>query len=699
MQEEHLSSAKQSIIGRYNALVYGSGAATVTVYESIVPRPVVAEVIASAQEKLTSLPLDHTPVVRALPPTSRPPAFARNPSFVGRETELAQIATLLKAHDLATVAITGLGGVGKSQLATEFVYRYGQYFEGGVFWLSASNAGALPAEIAQCAVALTQELRLDVRTLPVEEQVQLVCSCWQNPLPRLLLLDNCEDEKLLARWRPPTGGCRVLITSRSGVWHPDLGVSVVPLGVLPRDKSIALLGIYRSDLSIEDRELIAQELGDLPLALSLAGFYLREYQESFLGTPQHYVQALRQASPLEHSSLQQEGDTYTTGHSQHVARTFALSYEQLNSSDTIDATALQLLARIAYFAEGDPIPRNLLRSTIGPENDEEVEDRFVKSLKRVRALGLLTTQQSGACRMHRLLAFFVRQRITSTPVAREAQSAVEEVILSQMREKNNVGYPAPLLPLEEHLRAVVNRSGGRGDTMTADLDEAFGEYLQMTGGYRQAQPYFAYALWIREKSLRSESLASEHHWAAISGLYKLANWAAFGKGDVEDAEIMYQKALDIWEQHLEPEHPGMTYLLYGLAILYIEQGKLEDAEQMLRRALHIWEQHVGSDHPHVAYPLFELTLLYGGQGKLKDAERTQQRVLHIWEQHLGVDHPLIAYLLHALAILYVLQGKLEDAERMQQHALCIWEQRLGSENFHAQKLRDDYIEMLRDMTS
>ncbi len=110
MREEHQSSPGQSLTGRYNAQVYGSGTATVNVYESIAPREVDASTLDAAAHSLATLPLDRLPVAGAFPPSSRLPAFARNNSFVGRETELARIANVLKARDLATVAITGLGG-------------------------------------------------------------------------------------------------------------------------------------------------------------------------------------------------------------------------------------------------------------------------------------------------------------------------------------------------------------------------------------------------------------------------------------------------------------------------------------------------------------------------------------------------------------------------------------------------------------
>ncbi|BCL79619.1 tetratricopeptide repeat protein [Ktedonobacteria bacterium brp13] len=672
MSEEHLSSPSQSLIGRYNAQVHGSGLATVNVYETIAPRPVEPGVIAAATQKLSTLPLDSLPepAMSALSPASRLPAFARNNKFVGRENELAHIASILKARDLATVAVIGIGGIGKSQLASEFVYRYGQYFAGGVFWLSFANADTVLAEVAECTIALGQELRLDVRTLPVEEQVYLVLSSWQNPFPRLLVFDNCEDEALLARWRPRIGGCRILITGRRAVWHPDLDVLVVPLDALPPEKSVELLGMYRSDLSVPDREQIAQELGNLPLALSLAGSYLREYEGGPLGVPSHYLTAQRRVSPLEHKSLQQEGTTYTTGHTEHVARTFALSYERLHPSETIDATALQLLARVAYFAPGEPIPRDLLRMTMGPEEDEEDEDRFVKALKRVHALGLLTPQREGAQQMHRLLVTFVQQRLLSTGGATEALTAVEEAVLRRALEVNAAGYPAPLLRLQEHLRTVTTRASERGDAMAADLNAAFSEHLSMIGAYQEAQGYIEWALSIREKSL-----GSEHPDVALP-INNLANLYA-EQGKYAEAEQLYQRALRIWEQSLGPVHPDVAYPLSGLASLYYQQGKYAEAEPLYQRAVRIREQSLGPVHPAVASPLNGLAILYAEQGKYAEAEPLYQRAVRILEQSLGPVHPQVAYPLHGLASLYADQGKYAEAEPLYQRAVRIREQSLG----------------------
>ena len=127
-----------------------------------------------------------------------------------------------------------MGGIGKTQLACEFAYRYGQYFAGGVFWLGCADPAAIPAEIATCGRGLN--LHPDFTGLPLDGQVALVAAAWHSELPRLLIFDNCEDEAVLEDWVPRGGGCRVLVTARRGTWRPELGVQAIALGILTRSR-------------------------------------------------------------------------------------------------------------------------------------------------------------------------------------------------------------------------------------------------------------------------------------------------------------------------------------------------------------------------------------------------------------------------------------------------------------------------------
>ena len=131
--------------------------------------------------------------------------------------------------------------------------------------------------------------------------IAIIQSAWQEPIPRLLIFDNCEDTAILKQWKPNTGGCRILITSRKQAWH---GINTLSLNTLKRTDSIALLIHHRPDLKHDQPELdaIADELGDLPLALHLAGYYLETYRDDELGQPARYLEAL-QSEALAHRSV------------------------------------------------------------------------------------------------------------------------------------------------------------------------------------------------------------------------------------------------------------------------------------------------------------------------------------------------------------------------------------------------------------
>ena len=188
-------------------------------YQHIHPTAVDPALSDEGRQLLDELPLDHVPESMPPPPGSVGSPMDPNPLFVGREEDLKELAEKIKAAStgpVTTICIYGLGGVGKTQLASEFVHCYGQYFKGGVYWLNVSNPDAIAEEIARCGGAGAMDLRGDFDRLPLDDQVRRVKAEWQNEMPRLLVLDNCEDTESLRACRPTTGGTRVLLTSRGG---------------------------------------------------------------------------------------------------------------------------------------------------------------------------------------------------------------------------------------------------------------------------------------------------------------------------------------------------------------------------------------------------------------------------------------------------------------------------------------------------
>lgn len=357
---------------------------------------------------LNELPLDVIPDPAPLPSGSVMP-LERNPLFVGREQDLLRLSAALKggetvaSENVEIAAITGVGGIGKTQLASEFVHRYGQFFSGRVFWLNFADAKTVSSEIAACGGPGRLDLHPNFSDLSLDDQLNLVQGTWQKPIPRLLVFDNCEDPELLQRWRPTSGGCRVLITSRRATWEPVLGVKPLQLRVLPRDESLVLLKAHFPAADVEPLNAIAEELGDLPLALHLAGRYLARYEWAI--SPATYLAQLQNPALLEHLSFEEVGLS-PTRHVQNLYRTIALSFERLLWDSPADRAALQILAGSICLPPGERILRSVLIEAADLPEDHKMLAEI--GLTRLLELGLLYGR-GAYFRIHRLLTAFIRE--------------------------------------------------------------------------------------------------------------------------------------------------------------------------------------------------------------------------------------------------------------------------------------------------
>ena len=579
---------------------------------------------------LATLPLDVIPEPAALPPGSRMP-LARNPLFTGRTHDLKHLAAAVKGGGTAAIgqvaAATGLGGIGKTQLAAEFAHRYGQFFAGGVFWLSFADPATVPSEVAACGGPGALNLP-GFDALALDAQAARVAQEWQSPLPRLLIFDNCEDEALLAAWRPSSGGSRVLVTSRRARWDASLAVQPLPLATLPRAESIALLRKFRPDLSPDDPDLaaIAAELGDLPLALHLAGSFLRLYRADI--SPAAYLAELRSAPLLEHESLQGVDLAVSpTAHDLHVSRTFALSEQRLDRAEPVDAQAIQLLARAACFALGEPLPRALLLASVELP-DASAQRRASRAIGRLIALGLLEAANDDALRMHRLLGVFVGALATDAA----AVPAVEQAILDEANRLNNARIPAPLLELQSHLRWATERAIPRADALAASLCNTLGHHLWIVGDYAGARPYLEQALAIRKDVL------GERHLDTAQSLNNLGVLLQ-AQGDLPGTRPYLEQALAIRKDVLGERHADTAQTLNNPGVLLRAQGDYAGARPYYEQALAIRKHVLGERHPDTALSLNNLGALLQAQGDYAGARPCYEQALAICETSLGRDHP------------------------------------------------------------
>ena len=430
-----------------------------------------------------------------LPPGSRLP-FTRNAVFTGRREDLLSLAKCLlynpSGSDVVvtqTAAVaTGLGGIGKSQLAVEFCYRYGRYFQ-GVHWLQANQD--ISAEMAVCGAAM----QLKPWPTAQPDQVALTLQAWSQGHSRLVVLDNAEDLVVLQEWLPQLGNCRVLLTARRGHWPADLGLQTYPLGTLPRPESLTLLRKLAPRLQeITDDELdpIAEHLGDLPLALDLAGRYLEERSQL---SPEAYQAELEteESYLLQHPSLLDWVEYNPTQHETSLTATFLLSWNQVT-----DDLAQRLFKICGYCAPNIPIPREVLLGSIGAAESKELRE-VDRSLRDLINLGLLKPGEPGPS-LHPLLAEFARLQDPE----RACLLDLVKTLGNLASEANQTGLPERFQPFRAHVRTAAEIAQKTTLEEAGWLWNEFGYHLKQVAEYAGARAAYERALAIFERFLPSD---------------------------------------------------------------------------------------------------------------------------------------------------------------------------------------------------
>jgi CHAT domain-containing protein/Tfp pilus assembly protein PilF len=169
----------------------------------------------------------------------------------------------------------------------------------------------------------------------------------------------------------------------------------------------------------------------------------------------------------------------------------------------------------------------------------------------------------------------------------------------------------------------------------------------------------------------------------LAGLY-------LSKSELERAELLYQRALEISEKVLGPEDPDTAISLNNLAELYKTKGDYGRAEQLLLRVVKIFEKEFGPEHPSTAISLNNLGLLYIFKGDDERGERLLLRALTIFEKKLGPEHPNTASPLNSLASLYLVKDDYGRAEPLLLRIMNIYEKALGSEHPQMAQVLSNY---------
>ncbi len=340
--------------------------------------------------------------------------YPRNPFFLGRDRIIAHLRHLLQAGQATALshpqAVSGLGGIGKTQIALEYAYRYHQDYQ-AVLWASAESAESLVSSF----VALASLLRLPEQEAKEQKiTVQAVKHWLQTHNGWLLVLDNADDLKILSAFLPSRLGGHVLLTTRATATGqlahrleietlaPEQGVLFLlrRSGLLPPDAPLEQASQEERTLTRESVE----ELGGLPLALDQAGAYLEETGTS--------LEAYWQLYQRYRTELLRERRGVGSAHPLPVATTWLLSFQRVEERNSAAVDLLRLLA----WLSPDAIAEELLPAEaafLGPRLSPVAGNGWLlnQAIESLRAYSLIRRNpKERMLSIHRLVQAVLQDR-------------------------------------------------------------------------------------------------------------------------------------------------------------------------------------------------------------------------------------------------------------------------------------------------
>ncbi|CEJ57466.1 Putative Pfs, NB-ARC and TPR domain protein (JCVI) [Penicillium brasilianum] len=615
-------------------------------------------------------------------------------NFVGRQGELDQLWQYLQpanSRSRKVAIIHGLGGMGKTQLAIHFARDHQDDFT-AIFWLSGKDRGTLLQSLSSILPRLPGQSQTDAAMNDEElEQRARYLLKWlaeKGNSRWLIIFDNIDQYSPLngpignaydiAEFFPGADHGSILITSRLQRLT-ELGK---PFPILKLDSKDAIqLLLQSSHLSMSNRanELernpdtvaLARRLDGLPLAIAIAGAFMRETGTSITEYLKYYQ--------VSWSDLQLHSNPERQYQQGNMLQTWMISYREIQRRDTDAAKLLLFLARF----DNRDIWFELIKSSSLSSNLPIWLERSISSgitfkicVKALIRFSLLEVKErEGGYAMHPVVQDWCIH-LASTDIN------VNSVVLNDLA-LISVGYAVPsssernyselqqrLIPHANHVR---HRDWSGHDIALWGAFHGLGYLYQDQGKPREAEDMYQQALIGREKAL------GPYHISTLDTVNNLGN-VYRSQGKLKEAEEMYQRALVGYEKTLGPDHTSTLSTVNNLGLLFSDRGKLKEAEEMYQQALVGKEKALGPDHTSTLSTVNNLGLLYKSQGKVKEAEDMYQQALIGREKALGPDHTSTLDTVNNLGNLYRSQGKLKEAEEMYQKALVGKEKALGPDH-------------------
>lgn len=515
----------------------------------------------------------------------------RNPNFTGRDALLQQLHTQLRGSRETAVlpqALHGMGGVGKSQVAIEYVHRHSHEFD-LIWWIPAEQ----PSQILSSLTKLAQRLGLDVspEANSAVPAVREALSTGSIPYDNwLLVFDNAESLHEVRSYFPTGGAGKILVTSRNPEWAAV--ARALEVDVFTRDESKQFLTNRTPELSDRDADRLAEALGDLPLAVEQAAAW-----HAATGMPvDEYLDLLQE------KRIELLDDTASPDYQVSVAAAWNVSLDKLTE---INLAALQLLQVCSYFAP-EPISREFFAgSPITPITealDETLRDpiKLGRAIRDIQRYALARfDHRNNTLQMHRL---------------------VQAVLVGRMDERQR-----EIMRIGSHTLLASSNPHSPGRRSRWDRYQALLPHVIVSRAVESEDP--------NVQELVFEIVEFLFHWGDHTGC-------------LDFAEQAYKHRLRL----LGESNPQTLRLAKYVGFIRGVSAQFAPAAEILERSLEIYLERFGEDDEGCLDAMIMVAYSRRTRGDFAEARKLNERAFEICRRVFGPDDPVTLFAAHSLAI-------------------------------------------------
>jgi len=615
--------------------------------------------------------------------------FERNPLLTGRESFLKELRTKMldrtpKQYN-HRIALYGMGGIGKTQTAIEYVYSNRDCYK-RIYWITGVDQASLLSGYLKIAEIAGLKSLINLTPIDIANGV---LGWLRQEKGWLLVIDNLDDIGVAAGFLPENSPeNHTLITTRdpysAGIPAEGLEVPLLDLSHSV-DLLCALSNVQVLPNSPESWQAaqIVEELGYLPLGIEQAAAYVREVAGDF-GT---YIKHYEGNRTVVHQWIPRGNRSY----SRSVATTWLLSFNVVQKSHPLAA----LLFRILSFLHPDGILLDFLQFTIQafPPNLQGLLSspaEVSKARIELEKFSLLKwNPRSKTFVIHRLVQAVMKDQMSETErlaicltVLNICESALPKVTYEGY-SLYRLYFGQVIIPLHNIKSVLVT------DERLADLMGEFGHILLLEGKYSASEKMLRAAMDISTAAeclrrsqihLAPPSFDSYYNFQLARFKESLAlNYSE--KGQVTEAKAMLEELSAERLGRLGMDHPDTLICMGHLAWTYVRLGSFREAEKMqqeiLRRGTRLGIDYQNRNQLDV---MSDLAYTYFQLGKLWDAEMMYEDLVGRVQMNLGMEHPTTFRSMSHLAMTYVRLGKLEKAKTLQEEVAKKLEMSLGMDH-------------------